>query len=103
MPGQVPGQLLGNTGAANRATATLRPARGCRQGRRGGTRSARARWPGSFSILAQEASMTDITQARVLIVATDGFEQVELTTPLNDLRQAGATVDVASPAQTREP
>lgn len=33
----------------------------------------------------------------VAIVATDGFEQSELTQPLDALRAAGATVDVVSP------
>lgn len=47
--------------------------------------------------------MTDIKQARILIIATDGYEQSELTVPLDSLRKAGATVDVASPSETREP
>lgn len=47
--------------------------------------------------------MTDIRQAKVLIIATDGFEQSELEKPLNQLREKGATVEVASPAKTREP
>jgi protease I len=47
--------------------------------------------------------MTDIRQAKVLIIATDGFEQSELEKPLNQLRGKGATVDVASPARTRQP
>lgn len=41
--------------------------------------------------------MTDIKNARILILATDGFEQSELMVPRDDLRKAGATVDVASP------
>jgi protease I len=41
--------------------------------------------------------MTAIHEAKVLILATDGFEQSELKTPLNDLKEAGATVHVASP------
>ena len=47
--------------------------------------------------------MTDISQARILILATDGYEQSELRVPLNKLREAGATVDVAAPSKTREP
>ena len=35
--------------------------------------------------------MTDITNAKILILATDGFEQSELETPLKDLRARGAT------------
>ncbi len=33
---------------------------------------------------------------RVAIVATDGFEQSELTKPLDSLRDAGADIDVIS-------
>ena len=33
---------------------------------------------------------------RVAILATDGFEQAELLTPRDELRKAGATVDVVS-------
>ena len=41
--------------------------------------------------------MSDIRQAKVLIVATDGFEETELTVPHNKLKEAGATVHVAAP------
>ena len=41
--------------------------------------------------------MTKITDAKILIMATDGFEQVELTQPLSDLKEKGATVHVATP------
>jgi protease I len=41
--------------------------------------------------------MTDIKDARILILATHGFEQLELTVPRDELRKAGAKVDVASP------
>lgn len=34
---------------------------------------------------------------KIAIVATDGFEQVELTEPKKALQEAGATVDVVSP------
>ncbi|MXP62748.1 type 1 glutamine amidotransferase [Roseomonas sp. M0104] len=47
--------------------------------------------------------MTDINQARILIVATDGFEQPELLVPLEQLRAKGAKVEVAAPDKTREP
>lgn len=40
--------------------------------------------------------MTDISDARILIIATHGFEQAELEVPRNKLRAAGARVDVAS-------
>lgn len=42
--------------------------------------------------------MPDIEQAKILILATDGFEERELTVPLQHLKQAGATVVVAAPA-----
>jgi protease I len=41
--------------------------------------------------------MTDINSARILIIATNGFEQSELEVPRDKLRKAGAKVDVASP------
>jgi len=45
----------------------------------------------------------NIQDAKVLIIATDGVEQVELTTPRDKLRQAGATVDVAAPKNRQRP
>jgi protease I len=44
-----------------------------------------------------ETSMPNIRESRVLIIATDGFEQSELTVPRDELRAAGARVEVASP------
>lgn len=41
--------------------------------------------------------MADINQAKILIIATDGFEQSELVVPFERLQQAGATVQIASP------
>lgn len=41
--------------------------------------------------------MPDISKAKVVILATNGFEQSELKVPLKKLRDAGATVDVVSP------
>lgn len=41
--------------------------------------------------------MTDIREARILIISADGFEQDELMVPRDKLREAGATVEVASP------
>jgi protease I len=41
--------------------------------------------------------MPNIRQARIAILATNGFEQSELEVPLTKLREAGATVDVISP------
>lgn len=39
----------------------------------------------------------DLSGKRIAILATDGFEQVELTEPKQALEQAGATVHVVSP------
>lgn len=41
--------------------------------------------------------MTDLKGKRIAILATDGFEQVELTEPKKALEQAGATVHVVAP------
>ncbi|WP_414898222.1 type 1 glutamine amidotransferase domain-containing protein [Rhodovulum sp. YEN HP10] len=41
--------------------------------------------------------MPRIAESRILIMATDGFEQAELEEPLTELRARGAQVDVASP------
>ncbi|MEW9918023.1 type 1 glutamine amidotransferase domain-containing protein [Marimonas sp. MJW-29] len=41
--------------------------------------------------------MTQITDAKILILATNGFEQSELEKPLHDLKAKGATVHVATP------
>jgi len=43
--------------------------------------------------------MPDIKQAKVVILATHGFEQSELMVPLQKLRDAGAKVVVVSPEQ----
>jgi len=40
--------------------------------------------------------MAELTNKRVAILATDGFEEAELTEPLKALRDAGAQVDVIS-------
>jgi protease I len=45
--------------------------------------------------------MPDIKNAKVLILATDGFEEAELTVPQSKLSQAGAQVTVAAP-QSRQ-
>jgi protease I len=42
--------------------------------------------------------MTDIKDARILIIATDGFEQSELEVPRDRLKAAGAKVTIASPS-----
>ena len=44
--------------------------------------------------------MPDLANARILVLATDGFEQSELLVPRDGLRERGATVHVAAPGQT---
>ena len=41
--------------------------------------------------------MPDIRQAKILIIATNGFEQSELEVPRDELRAARAEVHVATP------
>ncbi|WP_134496342.1 type 1 glutamine amidotransferase domain-containing protein [Microvirga pakistanensis] len=41
--------------------------------------------------------MPEIQHAKILIMATDGFEQSELMVPQQKLSEAGATVEVAAP------
>jgi protease I len=41
--------------------------------------------------------MPKIQDARILIICTDGVEQLELTTPRDELRKKGARVEVATP------
>ena len=41
--------------------------------------------------------MPNIRDVRILILATDGFEQLELTVPRDELRKQGVHVDVATP------
>ncbi len=40
--------------------------------------------------------MTDIKHRKVAVLATDGFEQAELTEPVEALRAAGAVVSIVS-------
>jgi protease I len=47
--------------------------------------------------------MPDIQQAKILIMATDGFEQSELMVPQQKLSEAGATVEVAAPKSRMSP
>src|ERR1700761_3300623 len=42
-------------------------------------------------------NMPDIKQSKILLIATNGFEQAELEVPRDKLRAAGATLDIASP------
>ncbi len=41
--------------------------------------------------------MSELNGFRVAVLATDGFEESELTEPLNALREAGAQVTILSP------
>lgn len=43
--------------------------------------------------------MAQLSNTRVAVIATDGFEEPELTEPVKALKDAGATVDVVSPKQ----
>ena len=43
--------------------------------------------------------MSTLTGKKIAILATDGFEQVELTKPKQALEEAGATVHVVSPKE----
>lgn len=45
--------------------------------------------------------MSDLRGKRVAVIATDGFEESELTEPVKALREAGATVEIVS--EKREP
>lgn len=47
--------------------------------------------------------MPDIKQARILIMATDGFEQSELMVPQQKLSEAGAKVEIAAPKSRMNP
>jgi protease I len=40
--------------------------------------------------------MAQLSNTRVAVIATDGFEEAELTEPVKALKEAGATVDVVS-------
>lgn len=46
--------------------------------------------------------MPKISKAKVLILATDGFEQSELEVPRDKLKEAGALVHVAAPKSRKE-
>jgi protease I len=47
--------------------------------------------------------MADIKEAKILIMATDGFEQAELQVPQQRLSEAGAKVVVAAPKSRMKP
>ncbi len=41
--------------------------------------------------------MAELRELRVAVIATDGFEEVELTDPVRALKEAGARVDIVAP------
>ncbi len=47
--------------------------------------------------------MPKISKAKILILATDGFEQSELEVPRTKLKEAGALVHVAAPKGRKDP
>jgi protease I len=60
-------------------------------------RAAHARgWGAGTLPFQQETDMADLSQARVLMIAADGFETVELFEPRKALEAAGVTVTLAS-------
>jgi deglycase len=48
-------------------------------------------------LLSKEVPLPEISKARILIVASDGFEESELFGPLQILQGRGAVVELASP------
>jgi protease I len=46
--------------------------------------------------------MVDFTQLRIAVLATHGFEELELTEPVRAIRQTGALVDLIAPVSARE-
>jgi protease I len=52
--------------------------------------------PGLSLLPLSENDMTGIKQSKILIIATNGFEQAELEVPRDKLTEAGARVTVAS-------
>lgn len=42
-------------------------------------------------------AQTDLSNVRIAVIATDGFEQVELTQPVDALEEANATVHIIAP------
>jgi len=51
--------------------------------------------------MQEETMAEELRGKRIAIVATDGFEQSELTKPLQALRKAGAEVDIVAPKSGR--
>src|SRR5690606_11082335 len=55
------------------------------------------------SPIKKRRRVMNIQDAKILIMATDGVEQLELTVPRDKLREAGATVHVAAPKNRQRP
>jgi protease I len=64
-----------------------------------GLRSGRGFADSAVTALApsERDKMTDVKSQKIAVLATDGFEQAELTEPVRALRAAGATVTVIAP------
>src|ERR1700759_2307051 len=75
----------------SRASVSMRNLR--RVWRRSGTASRRM----GCQSEQRRHPMTSIDKSRILIIATNGFEQSELEVPRDQLRAKGATVEVATP------
>lgn len=56
----------------------------------------------TLKIRNKEIHKRDLSGKRIAVLATDGFEQSELTEPVDALRQMGAEVHVIAPNETRE-
>ena len=41
--------------------------------------------------------MTNLSNIRVAVIVSDGFEEAELTEPVQALKESGATVKILSP------
>lgn len=55
-----------------------------------------------LNIRNTEIRKRDLSGRRIAVLATDGFEQAELTEPVDALRTMGAEVHVIAPSDTRE-
>lgn len=57
-----------------------------------------ARWASQREILRENGAMT-LANTKIAVLVTDGFEQVELTGPVEALKKAGASVTIVSPKE----
>src|SRR5207237_2383442 len=54
-------------------------------------------WPTETHVQSRRVNMSKLTEFRVAVLATDGFEESELTEPVKALKDAGARVTILSP------